>query len=78
MVGKIGKITLDVVLSFMFFIVAAIILDAIAQLIFGKKPGGGADVNGHLMLAITFVLTLVFAVCFYKYVRLGKNKKIDE
>jgi len=78
MSGKVGKIIIDVVLSFMFFIVAAIILDAIAQMIFGKKSGGGADVNGHVMLVIDSLLTLAFAVWFYKFVHLGKNSKEKE
>lgn len=78
MVGKVGKIIIDVVLSFMFFIVAAIILDAIAQMIFGKKSGGGADVNGHVMLVIDTLLTIAFAVWFYKFVHLGKNNKVKE
>jgi membrane protein implicated in regulation of membrane protease activity len=78
MAGKIGKIILDIILSFMFFIVAAIILDSIAGVIFGNKSNGGANVNGYVMLVITSVLTIVFAVLFYKYVRLGKKSKTEQ
>lgn len=75
MAGKIGKIILDIVLSFVFFLAVAIILDALAGVIFGTKSNGQADVNGHVMLVITTLLTLVFAVCFYKYVHLHKKDK---
>lgn len=78
MSGKIGKIVLSIVLSFIFFIPAAILLDAIAQMIFGKKASGGADVNGHVMLAINTLLTIAFGVWFYKYIHLGKNNKVNE
>ncbi len=73
MAGKIRKIILTVVLSFIFFIPAAILLDAIAGMIFGHKSSGGADVNGHVMLAINTLITIAFGIWFYKYVRLGKK-----
>lgn len=75
MAGKIGKIILSTVLSLVFFIPAAILLDAIAGMIFGHRSDGQADVNGHAMLAITTLLAIVFGVCFYKYVHLSKKSK---
>lgn len=78
MAGKIGKIIIDIILSCMFFIVAAIILDTLAGMIFGNKSNGDADVNGHVMLVITAVLTIVFAVWFYKYVHVHKKNKTEE
>jgi hypothetical protein len=78
MKSKVVKIVIDVVLSFMFLIVASIIINWIAGMIFGTDSKGNADFNGGILLAITVILTLVFAVWFYKYVRLGKNNKIKE
>lgn len=75
MVGKIGKVVVDAILSLMFFIVAAILLDSLAGVIFGNKSDGNADVNGHVMLVITTVATIAFAVWFYKFVHLGKKSK---
>jgi len=78
MKSKVVKIVIDVVLSFMFLIVASILINWIAGMIFGTKSNGDADFNGGALLAITVVLTLVFAVWFYKYVQLGKNNKVKE
>jgi hypothetical protein len=78
MAGKIGKIILDIVLSFMFLLMASIIINWIAGMIFGTKSNGDADFNGGILFAITVVITLVFSVWFYKYVRLGGNKKAEE
>jgi len=75
MVSKILKIVLDAVLSLMFLIVASILINAIAGAIFGKKPDGDADFNGHILFAITVAITLVFAWWFYKYVSLKKETK---
>ncbi len=77
MTGKVGKIIIDIVLSLMFFIVAAILIDWIASLIFGTKDEGGADFSGWVLLTITTAITIVFAVWFYKYVHLHKKDKID-
>jgi len=75
MAKKIGKIVLSLVLSLVFFIPAAILLDSIAGLMFGNKSNGDANVNGHVMLVITALLTIAFGVWFYKYVAI---KKIDK
>jgi len=78
MSGKIVKIIIDVVLSFMFLIVASILINWIAGMIFGTKSNGDADFNGGVLLAITVLLTLVFAAWFYKYVHLGKKNTSEE
>ncbi|HSX43959.1 MAG TPA: hypothetical protein VLE69_01505 [Candidatus Saccharimonadales bacterium] len=78
MKSKVVKIVIDIVLSFMFLIVASILVDWIAGMIFGKKSSGSADFNGGVLLTITVMLTLVFAVWFYKYVHLGKSDKTEE
>lgn len=77
MAPKIGKIVLDIVLSFMFFIVASIIIDWIAGMIFGTKSNGNADFNGGVLLAITTLITLAFGIWFYRYVRIGKKQKTE-
>lgn len=74
MASKIGKIVIDIVLSLMFLLMTSIIINAIAASIFGKKSNGDADFSGGILLAITVVLTLGFAVWFYRYVRFEKNK----
>jgi hypothetical protein len=74
MFSKVLKIVVDAVLSLMFLIVASILINAIASVIFGKKPNGDADFNGHILLAITVAITLVFAWWFYKYVSFKKSK----
>lgn len=70
--AKIGKIALDVVLSLVFFIAAAILINWIAGLIFGTDSEGNADFNGHVLLAITVAVTVAFAVWFYKFVTIKK------
>lgn len=85
MAGKIGKIVLDAVLALIFFLTTAILIDWVASKIFGTtvNPDGTHTVNfnGGVLLAMTTVLTIVFAVWFYKYVHFGRKneaKKIDE
>lgn len=73
MKNKALKIVVDLVLSFMFLIVASILINWIAGMIFGSKSNGDADFNGGVLFAITCVLTVVFAVWFYKFVHLGKK-----
>jgi hypothetical protein len=75
MSGKVSKIILDVVLSFVFLIVMSIVINWIAGLIFGTKSNGDADFNGGVLLAVTAAITLVFAVWFYKYVAIKKIEK---
>lgn len=78
MKNKVGKIIIDAVLSFMFLIVASILINWIAGMIFGTDSKGNADFNGGILFAITLAITLVFAVWFYKYVHLGGTKKTEE
>ena len=73
MKSKALKIVVDIVLSFIFLIVASILINWLAGLIFGTKSNGDADFNGGVLFAITCVLTLGFAVWFYKFVHLGKK-----
>lgn len=73
MKSKAIKVVVDVVLSFMFLIVASMIIDWIAGMIFGKKSNGSADFNGGVLFTITLALTAVFSVWFYKYVSLKKK-----
>lgn len=78
MKNKVGKIVIDAVLSFMFLIVASIIINWIAGGIFGTDSRGNAKFNGGVLLAITVLLTLAFAFWFYKYVHLGKKNRTEE
>jgi hypothetical protein len=74
MVSKLIKIVIDAILTFVFFIVMSIIVNSTAASIFGKKPNGDANFNGHVLLIITTVIAIVFAVWFYKYVSIKKNE----
>jgi len=74
MFSKLTKIVIDVILSFVFFIVMSIIVNAVAAALFGKKPNGDANVNGHVLLIITTVIALGFAYWFYKYVSIKKKE----
>ena len=71
MVSKILKIVLDAILSFIFFFVAAILLDWVAGKIFGTHAGADGDkvinVNGGVMVVVTLALTLAFAAWLYKF-----------
>jgi len=78
MKSKVVKVVVDVVLSFVFFIVASILINWIAGMIVGTDSKGNADFNGGVLLAITFAVTLVFAIWFYKYVHLGKKSNAEE
>lgn len=74
MFSKSIKIVVDVILSFVFFIVMSIIVNSVAASIFGKKPNGDANFNGHVLLIITTVIALAFGVWFYKYVSIKKKE----
>lgn len=78
MAGKIGKVIIDIILSFIFLIVASIVINWLAGLIFGTDSRGNANFNGGILFAITVAFTLAFAVWFYKYVHLGKKGKTEE
>ena len=80
MVGKIGKIIVDAVLSLLFFLITALLVDWIASKIFGTTPkADGSSIvnfNGGVLLAITTILTVVFAVWFYKFLTNHKISKV--
>ena len=81
MVKKLILIVVDAVLSFIFFIIAAIVLDLIASKIFGTHQVNGEsvlNVNGGIMVAVTLALTIVFAVWFYKFFASHKFAKVKE
>lgn len=59
----------------MFLLMASILINWIAGLIFGTDSKGNADFNGHILLAITVALTVVFSVWLYKYVSFKKTDK---
>lgn len=73
MANKVVKVVVDVILSFIFFIVASILVNWIAGLIFGYDDRGNANLSGGILMAITVLLTLGFAIWFYKFVHLGKS-----
>lgn len=77
MANKTVKVIADLILSFVFLIVASIIINWIAGMIFGVDSRGNANVNGGVLFVITVLVTLGFAVWFYKYVHLGKGEKSD-
>jgi hypothetical protein len=70
MFKKVLIIALDAVVSLVVFLILAILIDLIASKIFGTTIGAdGAhtvNMNGGVLLAITSVLTVVFAVWFYR------------
>jgi hypothetical protein len=78
MKSKLAKIVIDVVLTFMFLLMASIIINWIAGLIFGTDSRGNADFNGGVLFAITVALSLGFAYWFYKYVNIGKSNKVEQ
>lgn len=73
MANKAVKVVVDVILSFIFFIVASILVNWIAGSIFGYDDRGNANLSGGILMTITVLLTLGFAVWFYKFVHLGKS-----
>ena len=79
---KILKIVLDLVVSVLVFLVLAILIDWIASKIFGTTTNAEGvthvNLNGGVLLAITFVLTSVFAVWFYKLLTNYKINKVKE
>jgi len=80
MTSKVLRIVLDAVVSFVFFIIAAIVLDWVGGKIFGTRTGAHGDkvinVNGGVMVAVTLLLTAVFAVWFYKFLTNHKFTKV--
>ena len=80
MFNKAIRIILDAVVSFVFFILAAIILDWSGGKIFGTRTGAYGNqvinVNGGVMVGVTLVLTIAFAVWFYKFLSNHKFTKL--
>jgi len=80
MANKVLRIALDAVVSFIFFIIAAIVLDWVGGKIFGTHPGEHGNevinVNGGVMVGVTLLLTAVFAVWFYKFLTNHKFTKV--
>lgn len=75
MVIKILKIVLDAVISFAVLYITTILLAWVGGVVFGTVKGtDGKDYgnyNSGVLIAISFALTIVFAVWFYKFL----NKK---
>ena len=71
MTSKTAKIVVDALVSFVFFIITAILLDWIGGKIFGTRIGEHGNevinVNGGVMVGVTLLLTIAFAVWFYKF-----------
>lgn len=71
MTSKVTKGALTVAVSFVFFIITAILLDWIGGKIFGTRIGEHGNkvinVNGGVMVGVTLLLTVAFAVWFYKF-----------
>jgi uncharacterized BrkB/YihY/UPF0761 family membrane protein len=82
MKSKAIRIVVDIVVSFVFFIFAAIVVNLISSAILGTTKNSDGDttnnINGGLFLAITVVITLVFAVWFYKFLANHKISKVKE
>jgi uncharacterized BrkB/YihY/UPF0761 family membrane protein len=80
--SKVVKIVVDAVVSFVFFIIAAILLDWVGGKIFGTRIGEHGNevinVNGGVMVAVTLALTAVFAVWFYKFLTNHKFTKVKD
>jgi len=78
--SKVLRIVLDAVVSFVFFIIAAILLDWVGGRIFGTRIGAHGNevinVNGGVMVGVTLILTAAFAVWFYKFLSNHKFTKV--
>jgi len=79
--NKVLKIVLDIVLSIVVLVVSTGILAWVSSLVFGTTKGvDGQDytnVNSLVLLAITFAITVVFAVWFYGFLD-KRGKKAEE
>jgi len=80
MANKELRIALDAVVSFVFFIIAAILLDWVGGKIFGTRIGDHGNkvinVNGGVMVGVTLILTAAFAVWFYKFLTNHRFAKV--
>ncbi len=79
---KILKIVLDIVVSAVVFLILAILIDWVASKIFGTTTNAEGvthvNMNGGVLLAITTLLTIGFAVWFYRLLMNYKLDKIQE
>jgi hypothetical protein len=71
--NKAVKIVLDVVASVVVLFVATLLVDWITGAIFGSTKGFN-NTNSGVIVGTGFLLTLVFAVWFYKF--LGRKSKV--
>lgn len=82
MLRKILKIILDVAVSAVVFLILAILIDWVASKIFGTTTNTDGvthvNLNGGVLLAITTVLTIAFAIWFYKLLTNYKINKVKE
>lgn len=82
MLRKILKVVLDVAVSAIVFLILAILIDWIASKIFGTTTNADGvthvNLNGGVLLAITTVLTIAFAIWFYKLLTNYKINKVKE
>lgn len=80
MLRKILKIVLDVAVSAIVFLILAILIDWVASKIFGTTTNADGvthvNLNGGVLLAITTVLTIAFAIWFYKLLTNYKINKV--
>lgn len=81
MKSKILKIVLDAIVSFVFLFITTILLAWVGGTVFGTVKGAdGQDYgnyNSGILFVISFALTIVFAVLFYKMLS-KKSNKIEE
>jgi TRAP-type C4-dicarboxylate transport system permease small subunit len=82
MLRKILKILLDIIVSFIVFLILAMLIDWIASKIFGTTTNADGvthvNLNGGILLAITTILTIAFAIWFYKLLTNYKINKVKE
>jgi len=81
MKSKILKVVIDVVLSIVFFFITSILLAWAGGAIFGTVKGADGqnygNYNSGILIAIAFILTIAFAIFFYKMLS-KKSNKIEE
>lgn len=77
MLSKTLRIVLDLVASAIVFIITLIIGAIVAGSIFGADAQGNGNYNGATLFLIGFVVTIVFAVWFYKFLE-SKSKAAKE
>lgn len=83
MFGKIGKIVLNAVLSFIVFFLSMVVLAIAAGPIVGLKmlADGSEELNGGgatttVLLAIAGIVTVAFAILFHKFITKYKVTKV--